>query len=86
MFDVSKYAIIRTIWTLVVYYFQRSDHILFGSVTNGRKTGIPNIENTIGMMINTIPVPVHLKSSTKISEIMKYLHDFHISSIPHLQT
>ncbi|KAI8900342.1 hypothetical protein BC833DRAFT_647151 [Globomyces pollinis-pini] len=85
IFDVSQYAIMQTIWTLVVYYFQRSDHIAFGSATNDLETELTTIQHRIGMKINTSPVPVRLTPSTKISDIMKYLDDFHDQSISHLQ-
>ncbi|KAI8891973.1 hypothetical protein BC833DRAFT_546082, partial [Globomyces pollinis-pini] len=85
IFDVSQYAIMQTIWTLVVYYFQRSDHIAFGSATNNIGTELTHYQNRIGMKINTSPVPVPLTPSTKISDIMKYLHDFHYQTIPYLK-
>ncbi|KAI8892344.1 hypothetical protein BC833DRAFT_653766, partial [Globomyces pollinis-pini] len=80
IFGVSKYTLIKAIWTLVLYYYQRTEHIVFGSITNSNKPETPELN------INTIPVPVRLSPLTKISELMKNLERFRIESMPHLKT
>ncbi|KAJ2990711.1 hypothetical protein HDV02_004187, partial [Globomyces sp. JEL0801] len=80
IFGVSKYTLIKAVWTLVLYYYQRTEHIVFGSITNSNKPETPELN------INTIPVPVRLSPLTKISELMKNLERFRNESMPHLQT
>ncbi|KAI8893721.1 hypothetical protein BC833DRAFT_272727, partial [Globomyces pollinis-pini] len=83
MFGTTAGTIIRAIWALVLKSFTPGNSIVFGSVISGRDSGIPNIESAVGLMINTIPVPVDFSALNTISDLFSKLQTFYADSLPH---
>ncbi|KAI8892326.1 hypothetical protein BC833DRAFT_625943, partial [Globomyces pollinis-pini] len=76
-------TLIRTIWGLVLKTFTPGDSVIFGSVVSGRDTDIDDIERCVGLLINTIPVPMNINRDQPLSELISSLQQYHIASLPH---
>jgi amino acid adenylation domain-containing protein/FkbH-like protein/thioester reductase-like protein len=63
-FGVSAAALIHAAWALVVAYTATRDDIVFGTVLLGRLQGSADLERTVGMFINTLPLRLKLRDVT----------------------
>ncbi|WP_303838809.1 condensation domain-containing protein, partial [Ruminococcus flavefaciens] len=55
---------------LLLQKYNRSDDVVFGKVVSGRDADVSEIENMVGLFINTIPVRIKTSETTTISEII----------------
>jgi hypothetical protein len=97
--NVTIGTALRLAWGIMLKHFTRSDYVIFSTVTSGRDSGVENsarypflscsivslisCNRTVGMLLNTIPVPAHLPSDMLVSEALQQLQNFHAGSIQH---
>ncbi|SHE68903.1 non-ribosomal peptide synthase domain TIGR01720/amino acid adenylation domain-containing protein [Seinonella peptonophila] len=62
-YQVTLYTIFQTLWGLLLQKYSRTDDVIFGTVVSGRSAHIPQIEQMVGMLIQT--VPMRLATSTE---------------------
>ncbi|MCY8517202.1 non-ribosomal peptide synthetase [Bacillus atrophaeus] len=55
---VSLNSVIQTIWGIMLQKYNQSHDAVFGTVISGRNTEIPEIEEMVGMFVNTLPIRV----------------------------
>lgn len=58
--QVTVNTVFQAIWAVLLRQYNRTDDVVFGSVVSGRSAEIPEIEQMVGLFINTIPVRVRL--------------------------
>ncbi|KAL2911472.1 hypothetical protein HK105_209051 [Polyrhizophydium stewartii] len=80
---VTVSTVLRLAWALVLRHFTRSEHALFGSVVSGRDGGIDGIDEIVGVLINTIPVPAHLPLDASIASALAAMQSFSANAITH---
>lgn len=94
---VTINTILQAVWSLLIYRYTSSDDVIFGTTGNhsnhfflliflvsGRFSEIPDIENMVGMFINTVPVRVKMAGKNfSVRELVKLIHDQNLSSLPH---
>ncbi len=56
--EVTLNIIFQVIWSILLQRYNNTGDVVFGAVVSGRPTEIDNIENIVGLFINTIPVRV----------------------------
>ncbi|MDO8225210.1 non-ribosomal peptide synthetase [Bacillus cabrialesii] len=56
--EVTLSTIFHTIWGILLQKYNNNDDAVFGSVISGRPAEIEDIEQMVGLFINTIPVRV----------------------------
>ncbi|KAJ3084645.1 hypothetical protein HK102_000591 [Quaeritorhiza haematococci] len=74
--------VMRAAWALTMRYYSRSDHVTFGCVVSGRESEVDDVERMVGMMINTIPVPVTMSADLTVAQFINALQTFHTESVP----
>ncbi|KAL2911918.1 hypothetical protein HK105_208582 [Polyrhizophydium stewartii] len=80
---VTTSTVLRLAWALVLRHFTRSEHVLFGSVVSGRDGGIDGIDEIVGVLINTIAVPSHLRLDLSIASALAAMQSFSANAIAH---
>ncbi|RMJ26839.1 non-ribosomal peptide synthase [Aspergillus sp. HF37] len=70
-FDVTPATILYAAWSLVVSRYCGSDRISLGAVLSGRSLQIPGVENVVGPMINTVPLPVNVHEAQTAREYVR---------------
>ncbi|TCW37424.1 gramicidin S synthase 2 [Laceyella sacchari] len=59
----------QCIWGVLLQRMNHTDDVVFGAVVSGRNKNIRNIENIVGLFINTIPVRVRTKEGASFIEL-----------------
>lgn len=87
-YGATPAALLHAAWALVLSIYTNSDTVVFGSVFSGRNLPLDGIEDTVGPMVNTLPVCVQLhQDSTSASfvrsvfEKMIELSSFHWTTL-----
>ena len=71
--EVTPYTIIQTAWATVLSRYGRSSDVVFGSVVSGRPPGLDEVEDSVGLFINTVPTRVTLDASRTFAETARAL-------------
>jgi amino acid adenylation domain-containing protein len=80
---VTLNSVLSSAWGIgLSEYFNQKD-ITFGVVFSGRQATLENIENSLGLFINTLPIRVKTSNNSTISETIKNIHSDFINIIPH---
>ena len=61
----------EVLWGIFLGFENRSTDIVFGETISGRHLAVNGIENTVGMLIQTIPVRIHFDAQTLTGELME---------------
>lgn len=84
MYGATPASLFHAAWALVLSIYTNSDTVVFGSVFSGRNLCLDGIEDTVGPMVNTLPVFVYLDKDTSsqcfvrsVFEKMIELSNFH---------
>ncbi|KAI8833232.1 hypothetical protein BJ741DRAFT_566300 [Chytriomyces cf. hyalinus JEL632] len=76
-------TLLRLAWAVTLKQYTRNENVVFGSVVSGREKGINGIDRMVGMLINTIPVPVTLQSGKTVKDALNDLQEFAGESTEH---
>ncbi len=63
-------TLIQGAWALVLHRYSQDKDVLFGITVSGRSIDLPDIENTIGLFINTLPLRVKVDSEQTTLEFL----------------
>ena len=72
---VSSASLYYAAWALALSMYTDSDAVVFGVVFSGRNLPLNGVEDTVGPLINTLPLHVSLNRATNTREYMR--HIFH---------
>lgn len=64
-------SVIYTAWALVLHKLFSIEQPVFGTVVSGRNVNVRNIENTVGMFINTIPMRIQCNENSLLSDLVR---------------
>ncbi|MFD0085135.1 condensation domain-containing protein, partial [Priestia megaterium] len=71
-YQVTVNTLVQTIWGILLQRYNQSQDVVFGAVTSGRPSQVKNIEDMVGLFINTIPVRIQsLEYNTFIELVQK---------------
>ena len=70
-YDVTESTIFQTIWGVLLQKYNNSNDAVFGTVVSGRGVRVPNVEEMIGLFINTLPVRVAGDDNLSFIELAK---------------
>ncbi|GEE03127.1 hypothetical protein nbrc107696_35730 [Gordonia spumicola] len=68
---VTVNTVVQSAWALVVAALTGADDVVFGSVVSGRPADLHDVESTVGMFINTIPVRVRLDPADTVAGLLR---------------
>ena len=68
---VTLNNLFRAIWGLMLQRQCNTEDVVFGSVVSGRPSHLPNVEQMVGLFINTVPIRVQAGAEQTFSELVK---------------
>ncbi|MFI5562666.1 amino acid adenylation domain-containing protein [Amycolatopsis japonica] len=66
-------TIVQGAWALVLSRLAGRTDVVFGTVVSGRPADVPDVEQMVGMFINTVPVRVRLDGDLPVLELLQDL-------------
>nr|WP_269671021.1 non-ribosomal peptide synthetase [Paenibacillus sp. 481] len=70
-YQVTINSLLQTAWGAILQKYNGSQDVVFGGVVSGRPSDIPDVENMIGLFINTIPIRIRNEVDEPFAEVMK---------------
>ena len=81
--NLTMNSVMQALWAIIVGKYNHTNDIVFGAVVSGRPEGLLNVENILGLFINTVPVRVELDDQSTLLELIKSVQQSFINSRPH---
>ncbi|MDO3682129.1 non-ribosomal peptide synthetase, partial [Paenibacillus ehimensis] len=78
--QVTISTLMQTVWGLLLQKYNGSQDVVFGNVVSGRPEDIPNVENMVGLFINTVPVRIRCEAESTFAEVMAWNQEQSIAS------
>ncbi|MEQ8172732.1 MAG: condensation domain-containing protein, partial [Candidatus Eremiobacterota bacterium] len=72
---VTINALLQCAWSSVLSAYCGSEDILYGTVVSGRPPELTDVENMIGLFINTIPMRIKLSPEESVFYNIKHIHN-----------
>lgn len=75
---VTLNTLVQFAWALVLKAYSGTSDVTFGAVVSGRPHEVENVDNMVGLFINTIPVRVRIGRGSpgpQLNELQKTFHD-----------
>lgn len=69
-YGITQSVILQTIWGILLQRYNNSNDVVFGTVISGRTSEIENIEEMVGLFINTIPVRIKTESTDTFKSLV----------------
>ncbi len=82
-YHVTQNTVMQSVWGILLQKYTGNEDVVFGAVVSGRPAEIENIENMLGLFINTIPVRISTQAQTKFSELVMSRQDEALESDQH---
>ncbi|UHA73128.1 non-ribosomal peptide synthetase [Paenibacillus sp. 481] len=79
-YQVTINTLMQTAWGMVLQKYNHNDDVVFGSVVSGRPSEIADVEQIIGLFINTIPVRIQSESGESFADVMKKIQEQALAS------
>ncbi|WP_046759183.1 non-ribosomal peptide synthetase, partial [Kordia jejudonensis] len=74
---ITMNTLIQGAWSYLLSKYTNQETVVFGATISGRDSGIENVEDKVGLYINTIPVSTTVKSDTNITDWLQELQKEH---------
>ncbi len=81
--QITINTLVQSIWGLLLAERNGAADVVFGAAVSGRPVDVPNVEDIVGLFINTIPVRVRLSEKISFIELVKTLQKESLSSEPY---
>jgi len=81
MLHVTMNTIVETAWGILLQKYNRNRDVVFGKVVSGRNAGIPGMEQSVGLFINTIPVRVKCEADTTVEDLLGQMQQQAVASM-----
>ncbi|MGY0056246.1 amino acid adenylation domain-containing protein [Streptomyces sp. LZ34] len=80
---VTLNTLLRAAWALCLH--RRTGHrdIVFGATVSGRVAELPQVEEMVGLFVNTVPVRVRLDAAEPVAELLARLQGEHAELLPY---
>ncbi|MBB5080137.1 non-ribosomal peptide synthetase [Nonomuraea endophytica] len=72
---ITVSAIAHAAWGLLLSRHAGTRDVVFGSTVSGRSGGLPGVERTVGLLINTLPVRVRVPERATVAGWLREVHD-----------
>ena len=80
---VTYNTFIQTVWGYLLSKYNDTQDVVFGSVVSGRPASLDNVENMVGLFINTIPIRVQYDKQETLANLLSRMQADAIESLPH---
>ncbi|MFC6010621.1 amino acid adenylation domain-containing protein, partial [Nocardia lasii] len=72
---VTMSTMVQFAWATVLANQLGRERVVFGETVSGRPAEVAGVESMIGLFINTLPVPVHVRGEQTIARALEQLQD-----------
>jgi amino acid adenylation domain-containing protein len=69
--QVTPASMLYSIWGILLQKYNNSKDVIFGTTVSGRVTGIKDVEEMVGLFINTVPVRVVSNRDESAADLIK---------------
>ena len=91
--NVTMNNLFEAAWGILLQKYNNCNDVIFGKVVSGREVPISNIEDAVGMFINTIPIRVTVNENMTIKQLLSKIKkqgmngkDYEYCSLAEIQT
>lgn len=91
-YDITLASFLYCVWGFILHRYNNSDDVIFGTTLAGRNYPIKDIDQMIGLFINTLPLRVKFDSVQnflelvrQVNDIMYQLNTYEITSLPDIK-
>ena len=67
-------SLVASAWALVIWGFSGERDIAFGMTVSGRSSGLPGDEESIGLLINTLPLRIYVSAKATRQNFLQAVH------------
>ena len=82
-YNFTENTIIQTAWGFLLSKYNNSRDVVFGSVVSGRPEEIDNVDDIVGLFINTVPVRVQYSKEMNVLDLIRKQQEAHIAGLNH---
>ena len=79
-YNVPVNTVFECVFSLALQKHTGKDDLIYNKVISGKSVGLPMLENTVGPMINTIPVRIQRSEKTTPLEYLQQVHEQSVSA------
>ncbi|RLT97983.1 non-ribosomal peptide synthetase [Ketobacter sp.] len=72
---VTLNTVLQAAWGVLLARYSGDRDVVFGTTVSGRPADLPNVENIVGLFINTLPLRIQLDGSTTILPLLQSMQD-----------
>ncbi|GLZ29357.1 hypothetical protein Lesp02_15470 [Lentzea sp. NBRC 105346] len=76
-------TVLQGVWGLLLARLTGRTDVVFGTTVSGRPPELPDVENMVGLFINTLPVRVTLDPAESLAELLVRIQDQQAALMPH---
>ncbi len=76
-------SVLNAAWGLVLSTMTGRHDVVFGAAVAGRPAAVPDIENTIGLFLNTVPARVRLEAAESVLDLVRRLQSERMDLTPY---
>ncbi|MFD5095498.1 non-ribosomal peptide synthase/polyketide synthase [Amycolatopsis thailandensis] len=76
-------SVLNAAWGLVLSTMTGRHDVVFGAAVAGRPAAVPEIENTIGLFLNTVPTRVRLDAAESVLDLVRRLQSERMDLTPY---
>ncbi|WP_409495449.1 non-ribosomal peptide synthase/polyketide synthase [Amycolatopsis sp. cmx-11-12] len=76
-------SVLNAAWGLVLSTMTGRHDVVFGAAVAGRPAAVPEIENTIGLFLNTVPTRVRLDAGESVLDLVRRLQSERMDLTPY---
>lgn len=69
--EVTLAALIYAVWGIGLQKYNRTNDVLFGTTVSGRTSDITDIQDVVGLFINTVPLRIASDSGDRVFELVQ---------------
>ncbi|KAJ4297840.1 hypothetical protein N0V90_005736 [Kalmusia sp. IMI 367209] len=80
---VTFASTVKAAWALVLSQLSLQSDVVFGQVVSGRSAPVAGIQDIVGPCMNILPVRVQLQSTWANADLVRFVQDQHLASMPH---
>ncbi|OLL72720.1 Siderophore biosynthesis non-ribosomal peptide synthetase [Pseudonocardia sp. Ae168_Ps1] len=80
---VTPNTVLSTVWALALAAGTGRTDVVFGTSVAGRPAAVPDVENVIGLFLNTVPARVVLQPGETAGALLSRVQDERLALLPH---
>ena len=77
---VTLNTVFQAAWALLVSRYSGSGDVVFGTTVSARPTDLPDVDTSVGLFINTLPLRVSVEADTPVAEWMSRIQSSQLQS------